>query len=177
MYGDLKFVGETGYNADKDLPLTGNVNEESLKAIVEKIFTKAQNEKEYCSFYGDLCERIIRLELNLRNIPLKIKNLKESEFRKTLLDYCKGSFHKFFEQQSKSLDEEGKILVKHKLFCSKLNYHSPILYRYQVHWRTQQKKLALGRHHLLSLRLVARCHQRPRLAQVHQCKSFPLSLY
>lgn len=66
MYGNLKYADEEGYDPKKDLPLAGIQNEESLKAIVENIFKKAQNEKEYCSFYGDLCERIIRLELNLR---------------------------------------------------------------------------------------------------------------
>ena len=60
--------------------------------VVESIFRKAQNEKEYCTFYGDLCEKIIRLELNLRGKEEKRANLKYSEFRKALLDYCEKSF-------------------------------------------------------------------------------------
>ena len=63
-----------------------------MKLVVESIFRKAQNEKEYCTFYGDLCEKIIRLELNLRGKEEKRNNLKYSEYRKALLDYCEKSF-------------------------------------------------------------------------------------
>jgi hypothetical protein len=97
MFGDVKHKNESGYNAEIDLPIQGILNAESMKTVVESIFRKAQNEKEYCSFYGDLCERIIRLELQLRGLDLVWKNLKLSEFRTALLEYCKGSFDKFFD--------------------------------------------------------------------------------
>lgn len=34
--------------------------------VVDSIFRKAQNEKEYCNFYGELCENLIKLELKLK---------------------------------------------------------------------------------------------------------------
>ena len=39
------------------------IHEENMKLIVEVIFKKAQNEKDYCSFYGELVEKLIKLEL------------------------------------------------------------------------------------------------------------------
>lgn len=39
------------------------MNEENLTNVVDVIFRKAQNEKDYCSFYGELVEKLIRLEL------------------------------------------------------------------------------------------------------------------
>jgi hypothetical protein len=65
MFGELKFKGEDGYDQLNDM-LTEELNEENMCIVVGIIFKKAQNEKEYCTFYGDLCERLIRLELNLR---------------------------------------------------------------------------------------------------------------
>lgn len=57
--------------------------EENLKIVVETIFRKAQNEKEYCTFYGDLCEKIIRLEINLKgHQKVTVKTIRDSEFRK-----------------------------------------------------------------------------------------------
>lgn len=40
-----------------------NVNDELLDTIVSNIFRKAQMEKEYIIFYGQLCEALIRNEL------------------------------------------------------------------------------------------------------------------
>jgi uncharacterized protein YjbI with pentapeptide repeats len=63
-----------------------------MKFVVENIFKKAQNEKDYCNFYGSICEKIMRLELNLRRVELKKVNLRKSEFRKALLEQCENSF-------------------------------------------------------------------------------------
>ena len=63
------------------------IHEENMKLIVEVIFKKAQNEKDYCSFYGELVEKLIKLELQLKGqlkpgkrVTKKIQ--KESDFRK-----------------------------------------------------------------------------------------------
>jgi len=72
--------------------MTENLNADNMKTVVSTVFRKAQNEKEYCNFYGDLCERIIRLELSLRGKKLSISSIKFSEFRKALLEFCKQSF-------------------------------------------------------------------------------------
>ena len=89
------------------------MNEENMRVVVETIFRKAQNEKEYCLFYGELCERIIRLELSLRGLQAKIKTIKESNFRKALLNNCKNSFNQFFNEdikdKRKTMDEEEQI--------------------------------------------------------------------
>lgn len=60
------------------------------------------------------------LELELRGFPPKITNLKHSEFRKTLLEFCKTSFEQFFSDESRekrlSLDMEDQLKFKQRLF-------------------------------------------------------------
>ena len=71
--------------------------------IVQTIFRKAENEKEYVGFYGELCEKLIKLELNLRGYGpgkggvIRKNTAKFSEIRKILLEYCKKSFDQFFD--------------------------------------------------------------------------------
>jgi hypothetical protein len=65
MFGDHKLPGEPDYNESVDTLTSDKVSDENLQIIVETVFRKAQNEREYCVFYGDLCEKIIKLELNL----------------------------------------------------------------------------------------------------------------
>ena len=62
MFGSLKQPEEEGYDKEIDIMAENGMNDENLKIVVSQIFKKAQNEKEYCVFYGDLCEKIIRLE-------------------------------------------------------------------------------------------------------------------
>lgn len=117
MFGDLKAPGEEGFDPATDVPMTENLNEENMRIVVETIFRKAQNEKEYTTFYGDLCERIIRLELTLRGKKLSVGSIKFSEFRKTLLEFCKKSFDQFFDKEikQKEMDEEELIKFKERL--------------------------------------------------------------
>src|SRR6478672_2999680 len=82
--------------------------------VVSTIFKKAQNEKEYCNFYGDLCQRIIELELALRGKKKTVGNMKYSEFRKALLNFCKGSFDQFFGQAEMVKQMEEEEQYKHK---------------------------------------------------------------
>mmetsp|Transcript_28329 Transcript_28329/g.27271 ORF Transcript_28329/g.27271 Transcript_28329/m.27271 type:complete len:101 (+) Transcript_28329:336-638(+) len=90
-----------------------------MTTIVELVFKKAQNEKEYCVFYGDFCERMIRLELSLKRIKNTMKNLKHSEFRDILIQYCKTSFDKFFIADKSFLEEEEEhFKYTHRLFCN-----------------------------------------------------------
>lgn len=94
IFGDLRHIKEEGYDANTQTELTDEMlNDENLNIVVETIFRKAQNEKEYCNFYGDLCEKMIRLELNLRGQEAKTSTIKNSVFRKTLLEHCKKSFN------------------------------------------------------------------------------------
>lgn len=57
------------------------IDEENLNLVVKNIFRKAQTEKDYCAFYGDLCEKIIRLELGLKGLSPKVSTIKMSIFR------------------------------------------------------------------------------------------------
>lgn len=68
MFGSLKQPEEEGYDKEIDIMAENGMNDENLKIVVSQIFKKAQNEKEYCVFYGDLCEKIIRLELQLKGM-------------------------------------------------------------------------------------------------------------
>ena len=87
--------------------------------VVETIFRKAQNEKQYCDFYGDLCEKIIRLELGLRGLSTIKKNIRNSLFRKLLLQNCRNSFDQFFTEDTQKLlqskDEENILKFKTRL--------------------------------------------------------------
>lgn len=88
--------------------MTEQLNQSNMDLIVERVFTKAQNEHDYCTFYGDLCEKMIRLELQLRGVEPKLVNLKYSNFRKTFLSYCKSSFDQFFQQEQAAM-QKGKM--------------------------------------------------------------------
>jgi hypothetical protein len=74
-----------------------------MLVVVERIFKKAQNEKEYCIFYGELCEKIIRLELQLQGLKATVKNIKNSKFREHLLVNCRSSFDQFFTDETKKI--------------------------------------------------------------------------
>ena len=66
------------YNPEAHLLTEEAINMELLSSMVEKIFRKAQLEKEYTIFYGKLCEKIIDLELTLRDMECKISTMKQS---------------------------------------------------------------------------------------------------
>lgn len=95
------------------------VRTDILNTIVENIFRKAQLEKEYTIFYGNLCEQMITLELQLRDEAVKISNMKNSMFRKTLFSICKDCFEKFFDADEKKKAKDSKeraIIFKLKLY-------------------------------------------------------------
>ena len=96
LFGDLRLRQESGFKPEVDTLNDSMLNQDNLNLIVERIFNKAQNEHEYCNFYGQLCEEFIRLELNLRGMDAKRNTMKYSTFRKTLLAQCKLSFDQFF---------------------------------------------------------------------------------
>ena len=67
LFGDLKHRHEPGFDPSmpvyRDSEDGNNEQDNNMKLIVERIFNKAQTEHEYCSFYGELCEKMIKLEL------------------------------------------------------------------------------------------------------------------
>ena len=63
MFGEHKLPTEQGYDPEVDTLTDNQMNEENVQNIVETIFKKAQKENQYSTFYGDLCEKIICLEL------------------------------------------------------------------------------------------------------------------
>ena len=65
MFGDHKLPEEEGYDEKEDTLNKDKVSIENLQIIVESIFRKALNDRLYCIFYGELCEKIIILELKL----------------------------------------------------------------------------------------------------------------
>ncbi|CDW87535.1 eukaryotic translation initiation factor 4g-like [Stylonychia lemnae] len=117
LFGDLKLKDEDGYHPEKDI-LKEQLNYTNMRIIVDRIFNKAQNEHEYCNFYGDLCQQMIKLELNLRNLDTRISNSKYSNFRKTLLEECKTSFEQFFsvdQDQRKQMNQDQLYKFQKKL--------------------------------------------------------------
>ena len=77
------------YVQDDHLLHEENLNLKMLETVVENIFRKASIEKEYVIFYGELCEKLIKMELNLRGQTFKRTDLKNSIFRKTMIQVCK----------------------------------------------------------------------------------------
>ena len=109
LFGDKKtenevFLSNTGetYNPDVHALKGEDIKNELLETIVQNIFRKAQLEKEYCIFYGQLCENIIKLETSLRGLEVKIRNTSKSMFRGKLLEVCKQCFEKFFDAEEKT---------------------------------------------------------------------------
>ena len=74
-------------------------------------------EKEYIIFYGQLCEALIRIELQLRGIDCKVSNMANSAFRKSLFEHCKTTFHQFFDSDQKKKHTEilSRVVDKSKM--------------------------------------------------------------
>jgi hypothetical protein len=95
------------------------IKQDILETIVQNIFRKAQLEKEDIIFYGELCEKMIKLELQLRNEKQSMSTMKNSVFRKTLFEVCKQCFEKFFDADEKKkghVSKESAILFRLKLY-------------------------------------------------------------
>lgn len=123
LFGDLRSPQEMEDDGEKwneeNTLNEENFNTEVLQIIVQNIFRKAQVEKEYTIFYGDICEKMIKLELSLRNMKNSVANMKQSAFRKMLFEVCKQCFEKFFNEEEKAktvANPERAIIQKQKLF-------------------------------------------------------------
>jgi hypothetical protein len=69
LFGDLKYPDENDYNPKYHFPLEdGGDKSENMIFVAENIFKIIENGKDYCNFYGSICEKIMRLELSLRHI-------------------------------------------------------------------------------------------------------------
>lgn len=85
-----------------------------LDIVVATIFRKAQNEKKYSQFYSEkICAPIVKLELESQGKRATPNNLKFCQFRKKLLDFCRGCFEEIFlvddfEAMKKAAEEKGK---------------------------------------------------------------------
>ena len=65
-----------------------NLDEDIMQFVVKNVFKKAQDEKLFIILNGQLCQRLIEMELSLRDLKNNIKNLKMSKFRSHLLSEC-----------------------------------------------------------------------------------------
>ena len=69
----------------------------NLKVVVETIFRKASAEKDYTKMYSLLCENLTQFDLyHMGYQKVTRRNIKESQFRKQLLEYCRTSFVQFY---------------------------------------------------------------------------------
>lgn len=57
------FNEDIEYNVEEHKLTEKNLDEEILQFVVQNIFKKAQDEKLFCILNGQLCERLIDLEL------------------------------------------------------------------------------------------------------------------
>lgn len=113
------FEDNVEYSEETHKLLDDVINPEMLDIIVKSVFKKAIREKSYCIFYGELCEKMMKLELNLMDLDIKIGNMKHSIFRKQLLHACKETFENFFDlelRKRETEDKEKKANFEEKLF-------------------------------------------------------------
>ena len=61
------------------------LDEVLLDTFASNIVRKAQNENKLCIFYGDLCERLIKTELDLRGEKYVRSNVKKSILRSKII--------------------------------------------------------------------------------------------
>jgi hypothetical protein len=92
------FEEDLEYNPDEHQMTDEKLNDEVLMVAVKNVFRKAQDEKLFCVLNGQLCEKLIELELHLKDKPYKINNLKHSKFRMNLLKECQECFNQFFKE-------------------------------------------------------------------------------
>ena len=106
MFPDFKtkkeaFEEEIEYNEEEHKLTDENLDAATLEHFVKYLFKKALEVKFFCIFYGQMCEELINLELNLRDMEQSRANLKHSKFRKNLFNVCKDCFEKFFDADEK----------------------------------------------------------------------------
>lgn len=96
---DECFNEDIEYNKEEHQLQDEKLSEETLEFVVTNIFKKAQDEKLFCILNGQLCERLVQLELQLRDYKVLIKNMKFSKFRQNLLKECQDCFREFFKEK------------------------------------------------------------------------------
>jgi len=65
--------------------------------VVQTIFRKAQNEHKYSQFYSQkICATIVKIDLESQGLRSNAKEMKNSNFRKKLLDFCRSCFEEIF---------------------------------------------------------------------------------
>lgn len=94
------------------------IDEILLDTIVNNVVRKAQKENEFCIFYGELCEKLIKTELDLKGEKKNKSGMKKSILRSKLIHGCKMAFEKFFEMEErdkKLSDQETAIAYQMSL--------------------------------------------------------------
>jgi len=114
------FNEEIEFNPDEHQLKEDETNTEMLEIVVKSLFRKAITEKSYCVFYGQICEDIMKLELDLMGKEKdKLGSMKSSKFRKMILSNARDTFNDFFNQekrQESTKDTESKAIFEEKLF-------------------------------------------------------------
>jgi len=103
LFGELKSREECmaegiDFDEEEHKLQENEINRDVLEVIVRNTFKKAIKEREYCIFYGELCEKMMKLELKLMDLDAAIKNMKRSAYRQSLLVACKETFEQFFDE-------------------------------------------------------------------------------
>jgi hypothetical protein len=122
LFGDRKCLDEEGF---KDQTEDFVFNVEKQEIVVKTIFRKAQSEHSYAGFYSELCAQIVRLELQMKGLEPKRTNIRNCDFRKKLLEYCRESFEALLnapvltvkkEDEKEEARFERELKLKEKLF-------------------------------------------------------------
>lgn len=96
---DLMFK-EADEVAGEESKKTLTIDDENLTHIVMTLFRKAQAERDYGRMYAQLCQNLIKEELNkMGETKVTRATIKKSDFRRSLLQNCRSSFNKLFMSQ------------------------------------------------------------------------------
>lgn len=82
VFGSHKHPFEEGYNKDLDIFTMTEMINKRLNDLAAGICTTARFRLESISFLGEIIERMIKLEVNMKgHDKATVKTIKESEFR------------------------------------------------------------------------------------------------
>ena len=91
---------------------------DELEKIVSGIISKAQMENKYTQIYTDLCQVLIRRELNITSgnysETIDTKTLKNSNFRNKLIEKCENIFNQTFVEIAEADRADKAELEKYK---------------------------------------------------------------
>jgi hypothetical protein len=115
---ECEAAGET-YDEEQHKLTDENLDLDMVKVAVSNLVRKAQTEREYCIFYGQVTQQIIRTEIELRGFEATFKNKKVSKIRLFLIEEIKTTFNTFIDQETREksrVDLDRQLKFQERMF-------------------------------------------------------------